>query len=683
MIKFLHPEMLYGLFALAIPLVIHLFNFRRYRTVRFSNVALLKEVQSQTRRQSRLKHLIVLFTRMLLITALVLAFARPVIPGKTPASGGNTGVVAVFVDNSLSMQRTGGDGTLFDKARARAVDLTDVYGDRVQYLLLGNNSTAGRRTPLSRSEFLDALAETEPALSGKGMNEILGSLKFLKDEDYGNITAWVLSDFQTSMLDTLTRSIANTTAQIYLVPVPAIQTGNIFIDSAWFTTPSILKGLEATLVARLRNSAQAPAEAVPVRVFIEGVQKVAVSVDIPAGGYADVPVKFIPSFAGRHHAVIETDDPPVPYDNRLYLSFPVSEPVRIAMISAGDPNLYLKRLWSRDDAFLTDLIREGSYDFNELWQYNLIVLDEVSALSTGQQSLLHRFLLQQGDVLLIPPAGEMDVSLQAFLDTVSAGRYAVWDSSGVRLGRIHTSHRLFSEVFEKEPSNLQMPVVKGYYPHRIAGLGAAEPVLSLENDYPLLVDIPVESHHLFLMTTPLRLPWCDLPLHPVFVPLFYNMAIQSFRLPPLYQVLGNEMPFTVSASDIPGDGVLEIVDEEKGVSVIPLQRRFGNMIQVNPSGSFDHPGFYTVQYNGKPEMLLAANLNRDESLLSFAGEATLKKWAEENGNGQISLFAGEPENFSARVASLNDDRQLADLFLWIALALLLAEALLLRFANKE
>ena len=80
--NFVYPAFLYALSLIAIPIIIHLFNFRRYRTVYFTNVKFLKEIKEETAVQSRLKHWLVLISRILAIIFLVLAFAQPIIPLK-------------------------------------------------------------------------------------------------------------------------------------------------------------------------------------------------------------------------------------------------------------------------------------------------------------------------------------------------------------------------------------------------------------------------------------------------------------------------------------------------------------------------------------------------------------------------------------------------------------------------
>ena len=75
--QFTYPDFLWALLLLLIPLIIHLFQFRRFKKTPFTNVRLLQKVVSESRRSQTLKKWLLLCTRLLLIASLVLAFAQP------------------------------------------------------------------------------------------------------------------------------------------------------------------------------------------------------------------------------------------------------------------------------------------------------------------------------------------------------------------------------------------------------------------------------------------------------------------------------------------------------------------------------------------------------------------------------------------------------------------------------
>jgi len=63
--RFLYPNMLWGLLALLIPILIHLFNFRRHKLVYFSNTAVLRSIQQENAKTRKLKYLVTLLLRCL------------------------------------------------------------------------------------------------------------------------------------------------------------------------------------------------------------------------------------------------------------------------------------------------------------------------------------------------------------------------------------------------------------------------------------------------------------------------------------------------------------------------------------------------------------------------------------------------------------------------------------------
>ena len=69
--KFLYPEFLWALSLIAIPIIIHLFNFRKFKKIYFSDISLLKEVKEETKSRSQLKHLSTLSDYLSIITLLV------------------------------------------------------------------------------------------------------------------------------------------------------------------------------------------------------------------------------------------------------------------------------------------------------------------------------------------------------------------------------------------------------------------------------------------------------------------------------------------------------------------------------------------------------------------------------------------------------------------------------------
>ena len=123
--QFLYPTFLFALSAIAIPIIIHLFYFRRFKKVYFTNVRFLKEVKEETSARQKLRNLLVLLLRCLAIAFLVFAFAQPFIPRDVEVKQGQQ-AVSVFVDNSFSMSAMSQDVPLLENAKQKAKEIKNI-----------------------------------------------------------------------------------------------------------------------------------------------------------------------------------------------------------------------------------------------------------------------------------------------------------------------------------------------------------------------------------------------------------------------------------------------------------------------------------------------------------------------------------------------------------------------------
>src|SRR6201985_1403610 len=199
---FLYPAFLFALTTLAIPIIIHLFNFRRYQKVYFSNVQFLKDVQEQQSHRRNLKERLILASRLLALTFLVLAFARPFIPGKNSINAGKQQAVSIFVDNSYSMQTLNKEGTLLDEAKRRTKEIASAYNINDRFQLLTQDFEGKHQRLLSRDEFNDAVDAVKISPQSRSLQQIVSRQQSLLNTQQGSLrSAYVISDIQKNMTD--------------------------------------------------------------------------------------------------------------------------------------------------------------------------------------------------------------------------------------------------------------------------------------------------------------------------------------------------------------------------------------------------------------------------------------------------------------------------------------------------
>ncbi len=156
--KWVYPEFLFALLVLIIPILIHLFHFRRYKTIYFSSIAFVKSVEQQQKNPRKIKHLLILIARSLAFACLVIAFAQPYFPH------GNTGkkdirLIGVYIDNSFSMSRIGAQGELLAQARELAGSIVDKAPRNTQYVLFTNELSGNEKQTLTGVKFTDQVSK--------------------------------------------------------------------------------------------------------------------------------------------------------------------------------------------------------------------------------------------------------------------------------------------------------------------------------------------------------------------------------------------------------------------------------------------------------------------------------------------------------------------------------------------
>lgn len=205
---FLNPTFLFALFASAIPVLIHLFNLRRLKTVEFSSIKFLKELQRSRIRSLKIKQIILLLIRVLAIVFLVLAFSRPVIKGylfKPMIAGHARSSVVIILDNTLSMASTDEKGRFINQAKSIAQSIMDILTESDEFALIRlsdipNIATDGFTHNISFMRKL--IDETEFTYTHKKLYDALAvSSKIIEKSKNLNREIYIISDMQKSEFD--------------------------------------------------------------------------------------------------------------------------------------------------------------------------------------------------------------------------------------------------------------------------------------------------------------------------------------------------------------------------------------------------------------------------------------------------------------------------------------------------
>jgi hypothetical protein len=678
--EFVNPLYLIGLVAIAIPIIVHLFNFRRFRKVYFTNVKFIEELRQQTQKQSQLRHLLILAMRILAITALVLAFAQPYIPSDESHTRQQAGhLVSIYVDNSYSMQAASPDGSLLAEAVSKAGEIAQAYKSSDRFQLLTNDFEAQHQRIVSRDEFMELLDGVEISPATRPVSEVvLRQRELFTKERKLSPTAYLISDFQPAFVDF--RNVAvDTAVQSFLVPLAADEAANLYIDSIWFDAPVFRAGQLATLSARIKNASDQNLEKIPAKLLINGNQRAVASFDIQANQETVVKLPFTNLETGFQYGELSIIDSPITFDDTFYFTLTIRNEIPVLVINESDENVFLNALFSGDSTFVLTNAKANYLDYAAFNNQNLIILNSLKQIPSGLTRELWRYV-EGGGSLLIFPAPQADIdSYNELLMTLQTVTLMSADTMRTKISSINLQSSIYEDVFESLPENLDLPVVFRHYPLRRQTTAMLEPLIELQDGDIFLGREPAGQGMVYLAAAPLDAAWSNLPKHAIFVPTIYNIALQSQPPARLYYVAGKSaaIPLNTEATEV--DQVVHITSQDGTFGIIPQIRRSGSQLLVYVDGAINKAGNYDITTNDRKVAAAAFNYDRTESDVRTMKPAELEEALADAGLQQFSVLAQSRQRaLTASVAQLNSGVRLWKLFVVLALAFLLAEVLLVR-----
>jgi len=678
--------MLWGLLAVSIPVIIHLFNFRKFRKVYFTNVRFLEELKQQTQKQSKLRHLLVMIARMLAITALVFAFAQPYLPREnTPSKADAVNQVNIYLDNSFSMDALSASGPLIEAARNQAREIASAYRTTDMFMLTTNDFEGKHQRWVSQEEFLQLVSEVNPSPASRKLSEIVSRQNDSHYDKPGKTRrSYIISDFQLTMADFDQVSI-DSLMDIRLVPVQAVRRDNLYIDSCWFVSPVHQLGQGVNLMVRVVNDAETRLEKVPLKLSVNGTQKAIASFDIQPGTFHDIELPFTNYIAGIQYGVVEITDYPVIFDDRMFLVYDVAGSIPVLTINGREESIYLNSLFGNDSAFTFVNNNYKNIDYNRLREYELIILNELEELSSGLQQELQIFLENGGSLLVIPAArADMD-QFREFLTTAGSNYFTDFYQEETRVSSLDQDNPVFSDVFEKTADNRRnldntdLPAVKAYFGITRQSQTSQIAIMSLLNGKTFLTREAAGNGQVYLLAVPLGEEFSNFAQHAVFVPALYRIALLSAATAPLYYAIGRENRVIISKVSLSGDQTLKVVSTSGDYEFIPVQQRMNQRINLRISSQVRSAGHYQLMNGEEAIKGLGFNYDRRESAMEFADRNSLENMISRYGFKNIGILDNKGLPLSEAIKDMNRGTLLWKLFIILALAFLAVEIILLRF----
>lgn len=623
--QFLNPLFLFGLLAISIPIIIHLFNFRRYKKLEFSSIKYLKQVLLETKKQKKVRNLLLLLSRILSILFLVLLFSYPYIQKQDSnlLSKAKNSVV-VFIDNSFSMQNNSSQGSALDQAKQRAKEIIDAYGNEDSFMLLTTELLGKHQSFVDKKRFVELVNEVEISSVSSLNSSSLQKAFSLLNTKQTNRLLYFISDFQSPGFD-VENFPMDTTVLTNFVPIEVNNLDNLYIDSISFASPIFSLSNNVTINIKVKNSSENDAEKVGIKLYLNDKQISIASVDIPSNQSEVIEMSFPLESRGIIHGRISILDNPISFDDDFFFTIHTKESINILSVNSQSPNPFIQKLFSNTPELNLVNINDKSIDFSEFNKYSLIILNSLKTLPSGLVSELKNFRQNNGDIIIIPD-NQLDLSsFSNSMREMSLPYYSKLNERENRVMIIDDNNSLFKDVFTSKEKDMEKPVSKRYFSLSQAKTLSNQVLFEFENKESFLSLSQDKDSKVYIFTSNLSSDNTNFVSQALFVPTLWNMALFSQKIPQTFYFLSGDNNIDITSSvNSTNLEVLHIKSLDNKVSVIPQITKANNRIMINPINTPLKSGNYNI-YN-KEELITGVSFNYDrrESEMRFLSNTQLK-----------------------------------------------------------
>jgi hypothetical protein len=647
--QFKHPEILFALLLLIIPIIIHLFQLQRFTKVPFTNVHFLKRIELQTRKSSQLKKWLILLTRLLAFTAIIFAFSQPYISDFEENQEHNT---IIYLDNSLSMQIKGKRGELLKVA---IQEIINNIQQNTTYSFITNDHVFKN---IDSKQLKNELIKTEYSSIKLNLNTVLLKIEQInlnKINASNNII--LISDFQVINKINI-QDVTNVNSPIYCVNLTSNKNFNISIDSVFIK----IKNNKEIVLKVLINNINTTSESTRISLYNEELLIGKTSSALSKNKLIEV--EFSIPNQELSNGIIKISDENLTFDNVYF--FTISKPKKINILSIGSDSKYLTKIYTKDEFNLKNKTLT-TLDYNSIQNQDLIIINEVDSIPTELTEVLNQFSVSGGDLVIIP-SSKIDLkSYNQLFSKFNLGAISSSTNKELKITNINYSHPLLNDVFEKQVKNFQYPTVKQQYQIKTTN---STPVLSFENQTNFVTEVKSNNTSTYLFSAPINNTISNFKNSPLIVPLFYNFGKYSYNLPQLSYIIGLENTIEIN-TQIKKDEILSLENEK--MDFIPLQEVQYNKVKLKTLEEPSKSGFYKIKKEQETLRTIAFNYNREENNLNYTDLNEVFK-------NQKNIYISKSINNT--FSQLSKQQEINSIFKWflaLAILFLLLEMCILKF----
>lgn len=682
--KFLYPEFLWAFTALIIPIVIHLFNFKRYKTLYFSSLQFVKHVDQKTKSVQRLKHLLILASRLLAFIFLVLAFAQPYFNGAASEDEKKENVVMMFIDNSFSMQARGVEGELLSQARESARSIIQEASRGTQFVIGTNEMSGIEQRKLNAIEALEKLDNIDYSPLVRSLEEVTNwqaqTIRKLYPEDSTVVIQNViLSDFQRIQKEEKsTESLKQ--FSVYPIQLAPERNENVYIDSVWFADPIRRTSTTNELFMRVVNKSQINLQNVEVVVKMDGITK-SFYTDVPAMQSKSTSITYTDRSAGFKKGQITVVDNHVLFDDTYFLSYEVKTGANVLVVNAEDAIPNVEIVLGLENYYKVSSTQITSITLDDLKNKDLVIINGANEVPSGVQNYLLDFSESGGAIALFPGKSANRQSWNQFLGKMQLPLMGATVTSGTKIKSLNFDDPFIKGVLEKRSDRLNLPAVTKAIQPIIGGTSNFNELIKMQNGLPLFgYSNGTAKTYMFYGT--LHPDWGNISRDALFSTMILRISELSQRLQPLSLTIGEQGTFPLY-SESENEQALHLSTSQFDFIPQTTVKSGVRYISLNQFDNYQQlvAGNYTIKDN-RNRGVLSINYSRIESVLDYQTEAEITDFFTNKGAVEVSFKQVDGVNTPLNDLRINKPFSYWKICIILTLIFVLIEMLLVRFLKQ-
>ena len=664
-----NPLLLYALFAIAIPILIHLFNFRKYKKIYFSSIRFLKEIKEENKKKSDLRNILVLLSRILAICFLVLAFAKPYIPSNTAK---NYKDIFLYIDNSQSMNIDFGEGNLLNNAKNKAIEIIEAYPSEKNFYLLTNDFESKHISSYNIDLIKLQVEKVESSPKSRSISSVISRIKSISSS---NSYLYFISDFQEKTIKIEDLKELDISNNISLVPIENKNPKNICIDSLYTLRPILQSDNLVEIHVIISNKSNEEIIDDVLFLYLDDKQKSQQYINLLANETKEVVFNFLNTGNTFINGEIRTQDNHITFDNNLFFSLTKSKKINVTVINNKNENKAFNALFGNDTATFNFVsLKLQNINHNALIKQDFIIINELEELSSGLLNTLLSFTNNGGSLLVVPKNDLVNFKDYNFLlKSLGINTISSKIENELKINQFSTNHSIYKNVFSETLKKVNYPISKKNYCLNKQKISTQ--IIGLANKQDFLSEYSIDKGTIYQFSSPLNISYNNFTNHALFVPTLINMASSAILINTPYYIIGSDKEISTKFINN-STGITHI--KGQNIDIIPTVTNKNGMQLLNYHNQINKNGIYSLITNNQIVDKIAFNYNTSESILGTLTTDEILDYINSNNIKNVNVITTENLNLKKIIKEQEIGKEYWKIAILLSLLFFALEILLLK-----